>query len=87
MAPATLDKLRRRGCLVVRGHFPREQALQWDQGVVDYLESNRFFKNYRGPETTSSPQSVRSPRFTRSTGRLRKCRPDRAKGWLQSRPF
>ncbi len=49
VAPATLNKLRRRGCLVVRGHFPREQALQWDQSVVDYLESNRFFENYRGP--------------------------------------
>ena len=44
VAPATLNKLRRRGCLVVRGHFPREQALQWDQSVVDYLESNRFFE-------------------------------------------
>jgi hypothetical protein len=48
--PATvLALVRRRGCLVVRGHFPREQALAWDQGVVDYVESNRFFENYRGP--------------------------------------
>jgi len=44
-----LAKLRRRGCLVVRGHFPREQALAWDAGVLDYVESNRFFENYRGP--------------------------------------
>ncbi|HYJ76200.1 MAG TPA: YbiU family protein, partial [Kineosporiaceae bacterium] len=44
-----LDKLRRRGCLVVRGHFPREQALGWDAGIVDYVESNRFFETYRGP--------------------------------------
>ena len=44
-----LAKLRRRGCLVVRGHFPREQALAWDRGIVDYVESNRFFENYRGP--------------------------------------
>jgi Gig2-like len=42
-------KLRRRGCLVVRGHFDREQALGWDAGIVDYVESNRFFENYRGP--------------------------------------
>ena len=27
VSPEQLDKLRRRGCLVVRGHFPREQAL------------------------------------------------------------
>jgi Protein of unknown function (DUF1479) len=44
-----LAKLRRRGCLVVRGHFPREQALAWDAGIVDYVESNQFFENYRGP--------------------------------------
>ena len=41
--------LHRRGCLVVRGHFEREQALAWDRGIVDYVESNRFFENYRGP--------------------------------------
>jgi hypothetical protein len=46
---AALAQVRRRGCLVVRGHFPREQALAWDQGIVDYVESNRFFENYRGP--------------------------------------
>ena len=46
---AALGQVRRRGCLVVRGHFPREQALAWDQGIVDYVESNRFFENYRGP--------------------------------------
>ena len=46
---AVLGQVRRRGCLVVRGHFPREQALAWDQGIVGYVESNRFFENYRGP--------------------------------------
>jgi hypothetical protein len=44
-----LALLQRRGCLVVRGHFPREQALQWDQDIVDYVEGNAFFENYRGP--------------------------------------
>ena len=44
-----LAHLRRRGCLVVRGHFDREQALDWDRGIVDYVESNRFFDTYRGP--------------------------------------
>ena len=33
----------------MRGHFPREQALGWDRDIVDYVESNRFFENYRGP--------------------------------------
>jgi hypothetical protein len=41
--------LRRRGCLVVRGHFDREQALGWDGDIVDYVERNHFFQNYRGP--------------------------------------
>src|SRR4051812_42401535 len=38
--------LRRRGCVVVRGHFPRAQALDWDRGIVDYVESNGFFEQY-----------------------------------------
>ena len=41
--------LRRRGCLVVRGHFDRDAALAWDRDIVDYVDSNRFFENYRGP--------------------------------------
>jgi hypothetical protein len=44
-----LAKLRRRGCLVVRGHFGREQALGWDRQLLDYVERNRFFETYRGP--------------------------------------
>ncbi|MFG2040091.1 YbiU family protein [Dactylosporangium sp. NPDC048998] len=41
--------LHRRGCLVVRGHFEREQALGWDRDIVEYVEGNRFFETYRGP--------------------------------------
>ena len=44
-----LALLRRRGCLVVRGHFDRYQALGWDRDLVRYVESNKFFANYRGP--------------------------------------
>ena len=47
--PDDLVALKRRGCLVVRGHFAREQALRWDAEIVDYVESNQFFENYRGP--------------------------------------
>jgi hypothetical protein len=48
--PASVSALvRRRGCLVVRGHFDREQALGWDRGIVDYVEGNGFFQDYRGP--------------------------------------
>jgi Protein of unknown function (DUF1479) len=49
VSAAQVEKLRRRGCLVVRGHFEREQALSWDAGIVDYVEGNQFFENYRGP--------------------------------------
>lgn len=42
-------QLTKRGCLVVRGHFDRAQAEQWDADIVDYVDSNRFFENYRGP--------------------------------------
>ncbi|RKS75323.1 uncharacterized protein DUF1479 [Motilibacter peucedani] len=49
VSPEQLDLLYRRGCVVVRGHFPREQALAWDRGILDYVESNAFFKDYRGP--------------------------------------
>ncbi|HEX5782599.1 MAG TPA: YbiU family protein, partial [Solirubrobacteraceae bacterium] len=44
-----VDHLKRRGCAVIRGHFEREQALAWDQDIVDYVERNQFFENYRGP--------------------------------------
>ena len=49
VTPAALALLRRRGCLVVRGHFPREQARAWDAGIVGYVEGNGFFESYRGP--------------------------------------
>ncbi|MEO7754925.1 MAG: DUF1479 domain-containing protein [Terracoccus sp.] len=44
-----VERLSRRGCLVVRGHFPHEQATGWDAEIVDYVETNRFFETYRGP--------------------------------------
>jgi hypothetical protein len=44
-----LAQLRRRGCLVVRGQFGHQQARQWDHDIVDYVDSNQFFENYRGP--------------------------------------
>lgn len=47
--PEELARLHRRGCLVVRGHFDREQALDWDREIVSYVERNAFFEHYRGP--------------------------------------
>jgi hypothetical protein len=48
--PAEMVELvHRRGCALIRGHFTREQALAWDKDIVDYVERNQFFENYRGP--------------------------------------
>jgi hypothetical protein len=44
-----VELLRRRGCVVIRGHFEREQALAWDKDIVDYVERNNFFEEYKGP--------------------------------------
>jgi hypothetical protein len=44
-----VDQLRRRGCVVVRGQFDHERARGWDQELVDYVDRNKFFDQYRGP--------------------------------------
>jgi hypothetical protein len=49
VAPETVAQLKRRGCAVIRGHFDRSQAEQWDADVVDYVDSNQFFESYSGP--------------------------------------
>jgi hypothetical protein len=30
--------IKRRGCAVIKGHFPREQALAWDNAMLEYLD-------------------------------------------------
>jgi len=49
VSAGALEHLHRRGCVLVRGHFERKQALAWDQDIVDYVERNNFFEEYRGP--------------------------------------
>ncbi|MGW0515880.1 YbiU family protein [Crossiella sp. NPDC003009] len=39
--------IRRRGCAVIRGTFPRERAESWDAELVDYLARNDFEGSYR----------------------------------------
>ncbi|MFE4109072.1 DUF1479 domain-containing protein [Kosakonia sp. YIM B13611] len=41
--------IKRRGCAVIKGHFPREQALGWDRSMLDYLDNNHFDDVYKGP--------------------------------------
>jgi len=48
LSPQQIKLVSQRGCVVIRGHFEREQALAWDQDIVEYVESNNFFEKYRG---------------------------------------
>ncbi|WP_086789852.1 YbiU family protein, partial [Crossiella equi] len=40
-------EVRRRGCAVIRGTFPRERAEAWDRELDDYLTRNDFDRTYR----------------------------------------
>ena len=42
----TVQRIRERGCAVVRGTFPRERAEDWDAHLVKYLENNNFDDTY-----------------------------------------
>lgn len=46
---AQREQIRRRGCAVIKGHFPREKALGWDRSMLDYLDRNHFDEVYKGP--------------------------------------
>ena len=46
---AQREAVKRRGCAVIKGHFPRVQALAWDQSMLDYLDLNKFDEVYKGP--------------------------------------
>jgi hypothetical protein len=39
--------VRKRGCAVVKGTFPRERAEAWDRELVSYLDRNDFAGKYR----------------------------------------
>lgn len=43
------EAVKRRGCAVIKAHFPREQALAWDRSMLDYLDLNKFDEAYKGP--------------------------------------
>ena len=78
--------LRRRGCLVVRGHFHREQALRLGQRASSTTSrATGSSRTTAAPATTSSPASAPGRRSTRSTGPRPRCRPARATGWRGSR--
>ncbi|MGK3114870.1 DUF1479 domain-containing protein [Candidatus Pantoea formicae] len=41
--------IRRRGCVVVKQTFSRDQALCWDESMLKYLDENHFDQVYKGP--------------------------------------
>ena len=49
VTPGQLAEIKRRGCLVIKNHFPKEQVLAWDKNLLEYLDRNDFDRIYRGP--------------------------------------
>lgn len=49
ISDAVKDHIRRRGCVVVKQTFPRDQALAWDASMLKYLDDNDFDNVYSGP--------------------------------------
>lgn len=49
MSDAQRAAIKRRGCAVIKGHFPREQALARDTAMLEYLDLNHFDEVYKGP--------------------------------------
>lgn len=45
----TIDLIHRRGCAIVRGQVSEDQASEWDRSLVEYVDSNDFSGQYRGP--------------------------------------
>jgi hypothetical protein len=42
VAAELIEKVRSRGACVIRGTFPKEQAMAWDQQVAQYVEENHL---------------------------------------------
>jgi hypothetical protein len=51
---AQREAIKRRGCAVIKGHFPREQALAWDNAMLDYLDLNHLTRSTKARAITSS---------------------------------
>ena len=49
VSEAQREAIRHRGCAVIRQHFPRERALEWDREMMAYLDRNHFDEVYQGP--------------------------------------
>ncbi|WP_254891124.1 YbiU family protein, partial [Cronobacter sakazakii] len=64
ISDAQKARIRERGCCVIKGVFPENQARAWNQEIGDYLERNDFVEklknaaedNYFGTLADSKPQ-------------------------------
>jgi len=64
VTPAEIARIRQRGCCVIRGVFPQQQAMRWDAEIADYLARNRLDlrlsqradDHYFGELAASTPQ-------------------------------
>ncbi len=78
LTPETRESIKRRGCVVVKQHFPREQALAWDTSMLRYLDENQFDAQYRGPGDNFSAAwkhpALKSIPFTGLTHKWRRVR-------------
>ncbi len=66
VAGSTQDRIRLRGCVIVRGVFPESQAKGWHDELGAYLESNRYEeleKDKRGLDQYFSKLDAGSPQI------------------------
>ena len=85
VSPEAVEHLHRRGCVVIRGHFEREQALAWDQDIVDYVERNELLRGLPRPGRRLLRQRRLAPRdLPRVLVDARRWRRARATAWRAS---
>ena len=77
------NEIKRRGCAVIKGHFPREQAMAWDRAMLSIILISIILMMSARPLTTvfGSLEASR-PEIYPFTGRKHRCRRGRAKTWL-----
>ncbi len=66
VSPEAVAAIRRHGCAVVRGVFPREQAEAWDAELLDYVQSNHYAERAAeraGLDNYFSQQKVKPPQI------------------------
>lgn len=44
VSPGTIERIKRRGCVVVRGVYAREQADAWNEEIGRYIDDNRYLE-------------------------------------------